>query len=107
MKRIITIKGVFKAILFIYLLSTLNYGQKYYSPYFPMAFGKTWYYTSNDYPDTLVSSIVDTATIKNNLYYCFAPYGPNPNWQRYWLRPEANQIFVLNSQDSTEYLLFN
>jgi hypothetical protein len=97
------------AVIFYFMLfiPAVSYSQFYHCPRFPMEFGKTWYYTNNDFPDTLVSSIVDTAMIKGRYYYCFAPYGPNPNWPRYWLRPDPDQIFALNMQDTTEYVLFD
>lgn len=109
MKRyIIIIKNKpFLVVLFIFFQSIVSYAQQYQCPYFTMELGKTWHYRSINYPDTLISSIVDTATIGGRFYYSFAPYGTNPNLQRYWLRPDPYQIFALNMQDTTEYLLFD
>jgi hypothetical protein len=97
------------ALIFYYILfiPAVSYSQFYHCPRLPMEYGKTWQYSSNDFADTLVSSIVDTAMIKGRYYYCFAPYGPNPRLPRYWLRPDPDQIFALNMQDTTDYVLFD
>jgi hypothetical protein len=73
-----------------------------------MEIGRSWVYYSEDFPDSLNSCVTDTSTIKNRLYYYFAPYGPDSHIAtRYWLRPEPYKIFALNLDDSTEYLLFD
>ena len=100
-------KYFFLTLFLILFINVTNYSQQYYCSYFPMELGKYWTYISQDCPDSLVSSIVDTATIKGKFYYSFAPYGTNSNWPRYWLRPDPQQIFALNLQDTSEYLLFD
>jgi hypothetical protein len=88
----------------VILLSPPNYAQTFPCLYFPLEPNRTWQYYSDTFPDPL---IVDTTHINNRFYYSFAPYGPNPNWPRYWLRPDSNKIFALNIRDSSEYLLFD
>ncbi len=100
-----------KNFLFILLLFLLikdaNYPQQHNSPYFLLELGKKWTYVNQETPDSLFASIEDTASIKEKFYYSFAPYGKSPNLPRYWLRPDAHEIFALNMQDTTEYLLFD
>ena len=100
-------KDLFLLAASFFILSNLVYAQQYQCPYFPMEPGKTWTYRSDDFPDSLISAIVDTATINGNFYYAFSPYRPDITRHIYWLRPEPRKIFALNLDDSTEYLLFD
>ncbi len=100
-------KTVFVISICILFISRGNYARENNCLYFPLQSGISWKYFSNEYPDSLVSVVIDTAIIKDRLYYQFAPYGPPNSWPRYWLRSETGRIFALNNQDSSEYLLFD
>lgn len=97
-------------LFFVFIILFKNAeSQTYHCPYFPLEYGKEWHYEAITltYTDTLVVSVVDTATINGEFYFCYAPYGPRASWPRYWLRPEPWQIYALNMSDSSEYLLFD
>ena len=75
--------------------------------YFPLELGKIWVYEGDNSPDTLIAEISDTTTINGHLYYKYGPYGASNPYSQYWLRPSNNIIYALNTEDSTEYMLFN
>lgn len=91
----------------ILAFTSIHFAQNNNCLYFPMEIEQSWQYSSEEYPDSLTSVIVDTATINGHLYYSFAPYGSEATWHRYWLRPEIHKVFALNTSDSTEYILFD
>lgn len=99
-------KHILAAVLILSIPATAI-AQEYQCPYLVMEKGKQWVYTGTAAGDTLIASVVDTAAINGQFYYRYAPYGPNPSWPRYWLRPEPWRIFALDMDDSTEYLLFD
>ncbi len=99
--------GTAYALALIILQTFVVRAQPYRCLNFPLDFGRAWQYVDSTKTDTLIASVVDTATINGLLYYCYAPYGPFPGWPRYWLRPEPGRVFALNQDDSTEYLLYD
>jgi hypothetical protein len=101
------VKYILQHFITILLFSVVGNAQQYHNPYLPMEFGKTWVYSCDEFPDSLISGIVDTTTINNQFYYGFSPYRGDNNRHIYWLRPEPQKIFALNPDDSTEYLLFD
>ncbi len=61
--------------MLILLINLTGYSQQYHCRYFPMEVGKSWAYFNKETTDTLISSILDTATINGKLYYSFLLYG--------------------------------
>ena len=100
-------KNILLILMLILLINFRSYSQQYQCRYFPMEVGKSWTYVNSETKDTLISSILDTATINGKLYFSFVPFNTNSNLPTYWLRPNLNQIFALNMLDTTEYLLFD
>lgn len=88
----------------LFLFTTVVYSQDSFCPYFPLEYGHTWKYQSDQSSDSLVASIRDTVIFKNHLYYRFSLNDEDS--AGYWLRPEFKGIQALNTQDSTEYILF-
>ena len=89
--------------LFLFLSSSNLYSLNLSdSSYYPMTLGNEWEFYSDFDPHS--EKIVDTLKINNKLYYGFALFATTPE---YWLREHNNQVYYLNTSDSTEFLLFD
>lgn len=77
--------------------------------FFPLEYGANWNYKHELLPKTIESKIIDTTTINNQLYFCFTPYSGNQPypWPTYWITNQSEKIFVLDTAQNIEYLLFD
>lgn len=70
--------------------------------YYPLSIGNQWDYSSQSVDR--IEKIIDTTRINGHLYYSFSS---SPDQLEYWMREEGNILYILDSNDSTEFLLFN
>ncbi len=74
------------------------------SSYFPLALNYEWNYDSNIFLNPQTEKITDTLRINNKLYYGFSVNDLDP-YQ--FFRQSDNKVFIFNTKDSTESMLYD
>lgn len=72
------------------------------STYYPLDIDNQWHYSNQFF--ALTERIIDSTIIQNHIYYGLS------NWTgqvSYWLREDSNAMYLLNFNDSTEFILYN
>ncbi len=75
-----------------------------FNMHYPMSVGQEWQFTAEDYPWDVYDTIVDTTRVNGHLFYRLDLV---LSTQEAWLRPENEQVYLLDLSDSTEHLLFD
>jgi len=74
------------------------------SSYFPLTLNDEWTYNSNIFLNPQTEKITDTVRINNKFYYGFSVNDFDPYE---FFRQSDNRIFILNTKDSTESMLYD
>jgi hypothetical protein len=72
------------------------------SSYYPLEIGNQWNYSNQFFSKT--EKIVDTTRINGLLYYGLASWDDHVE---YWFREDSNRVYLLNTSDSNDFVLFN
>ena len=88
--------------LFVSCFISTSFSQSTNDSYYPLKLNFEWKYYNEYFPQS--EKIIDTVRINGRLYYNLSPY---ENGGGYLLAGNNDQVFIYNTKDSSEYLLYD